>query len=69
MDGQFASVGSSRHCERAPVAARATGTRGSGEDVGEKLVAFMDEHRDVPVEWSHERAGFDLGDTTEMDYL
>jgi UDP-N-acetylglucosamine 2-epimerase (non-hydrolysing) len=40
-----------------------------GTDVGEEIVAFMDEHRDTPVEWSHERAGFDLGDTTGMDYL
>ncbi|WP_323676701.1 UDP-N-acetylglucosamine 2-epimerase [Halorubellus sp. PRR65] len=40
-----------------------------GEDVGADIVSFMDEHRDEPVEWSHERAGFDLGDATGMDYL
>jgi UDP-N-acetylglucosamine 2-epimerase (non-hydrolysing) len=40
-----------------------------GADVGEEIVSFMNEHRDTPVEWSHERAGFDLGDTTGMDYL
>jgi UDP-N-acetylglucosamine 2-epimerase (non-hydrolysing) len=40
-----------------------------GEDVGEEIVSFMDANRDEPVEWSHERAGFDLGETTGMDYL
>jgi len=40
-----------------------------GEAVGERIVSFMDDHRDDPVEWSHERAGFDLGDATGMDYL
>jgi UDP-N-acetylglucosamine 2-epimerase (non-hydrolysing) len=40
-----------------------------GEAVGEQIVSFIDAHRDDPVEWSHERAGFDLGETTGMDYL
>jgi len=40
-----------------------------GEDVGYRIVEFLDECRDDPVfEWAHERAGFD-GDDRAFDYL
>jgi UDP-N-acetylglucosamine 2-epimerase len=40
-----------------------------GENVGEEIVRFLDDHRGEPFEWSHERNGFDLGDDGDIEYL
>jgi UDP-N-acetylglucosamine 2-epimerase (non-hydrolysing) len=47
----------------------ATGPDLYGEDVGEAIVEFLDDHRDPPVEWSHERAGFEVDGTGDVEYL
>jgi UDP-N-acetylglucosamine 2-epimerase (non-hydrolysing) len=40
-----------------------------GEDVGEAIVRFLDDRRNDPFEWSHERAGFDGVADAEMEDL
>ncbi|MFC4406160.1 UDP-N-acetyl glucosamine 2-epimerase [Haloarchaeobius iranensis] len=70
ISGEFVATAVRRVCEDdALLATMRDGPALYGENVGRELVSFMDEHRDEPVEWSHERAGFDLGETTGMDYL
>jgi UDP-N-acetylglucosamine 2-epimerase (non-hydrolysing) len=70
ISGEFVSTAVRRVCEDdGLLATMRDGPALYGENVGREIVSFMDAHRDEPVEWSHERAGFDLGETTGMDYL
>ncbi|MFB6087566.1 MAG: UDP-N-acetyl glucosamine 2-epimerase [Haloarculaceae archaeon] len=47
-----------------------TGENLYGENVGERIVDFLDERREAGVfEWTHERMGFATGGDREFDYL
>lgn len=70
LSGAFVATAVCRICEDDALLARMRdGPELYGGTVGREIVSSMDEHRDEPVEWSHGGAGFDLGETTGMDYL